>query len=48
MSCFICKHDGTRICDPVEAETRCLLCGRCEAERLLAETMIIDQYPSAT
>lgn len=34
MSCFRCKYDGTRICDPVEAELRCTVCGRCEAERL--------------
>jgi len=34
--CHVCKHTGERICDPTEAEIRCMICGRCEAERLAA------------
>jgi len=37
MSCFICKYDGTRICNAEEAEIKCFLCGRCEAEAALQE-----------
>jgi len=33
MACFRCKYDGTVICDPEEAEIRCLVCGRCAAEK---------------
>lgn len=33
MSCHICKQDGTRECDPAAAEIRCMVCGKCEAER---------------
>ena len=33
-ACFVCKRTGEKICDGEEAEIRCTVCGRCEAERL--------------
>lgn len=36
MACHICKRDGTRTCNQEEAEIKCMLCGRCEAERAKA------------
>lgn len=30
--CHVCRYTGERICDPQEAQIRCLICGRCEAE----------------
>jgi len=36
--CFQCKRTGERICNPVEAEIKCMICNRCEVERLLKES----------
>lgn len=33
--CKPCPHGNPPICNPIEAEIRCMVCGRCEAEELL-------------
>ena len=38
MACMICRRTGERICDPDEADLRCMICGYCEREAA-------DEYP---
>lgn len=33
MSCHVCVYSGVKTCNAEEAELKCLICGRCEAEK---------------
>lgn len=37
MSCHICVRTGEKTCDPEEANVKCMICGRCEAEKEIDE-----------
>lgn len=37
MSCHICKRTGEKTCNLQEAEIKCMVCGRCELERVMEQ-----------
>ena len=44
MSCFRCKRTGEIICDPVQADLACEICGSCAAEE--AKRRAAQQEPA--
>lgn len=45
-ACFVCKHSGQHVCNAEEAEIKCMVCGRCEAEKQLAKEEHEEQIPT--
>jgi len=37
MGCHICIRTGERTCDPEDSELKCMVCGWCERQALMAE-----------
>lgn len=37
MACHKCVYTGEKTCNAQEAKIKCLICGRCEAERIKEE-----------